>query len=839
MPRFRPAAALAALAVTAGAFGVLPGAQAAVDPIDGPQTSGDTLFPHVGNGGYDVSHYDLDIAWTPGVTLASSTIDATAEIEAATTGAPLRSFSFDFEYPTVTVESVTVNGEAATFAKDENVSAIKHKLVVTPAAPVEGVFTTVVEYSGVPVRHTDADGSFEGWNVTADGATFVNQPIGSMTGFPNNNTPNDKATYDISIDIPNTITNSAGTGNAAAASNGELVSRDANGDSRTTWNWEQTKPMASELVVISIGKYDVLESDVTLASGRTLHEWSFVDSASSTNNKNSINVQRARFKSVIDGLETIYGPYPGESIGVIVDIVPSAINYALETQDRSFFPTNISAGTFVHEMAHQWYGNHVAPTVWNDLYINEGMATWAPTYFANELAEPATSGATTEGTYYTSWASSAPESSNWLTPPAGITNAAQLYGYQTYTRSAQFWEALRLSIGDEAFFTLIEEWQTRYAGESRGTADLLALAEEISGRELDAFFQDWVFDADKPAWPQSYHFTLSDEGSSTPLAPGETVTYRLTATNRGFVPLTSSVVEVDLSDVLDDASLDPSTLPEGATLDSGTGLLTWTVPATARRGSRTAEFTVVVDGDASSTALVATAGSRTLGGFCVPGARCTSTLVVPSQPVTGTPVPPVPPVTDTPVPPVPPVTGTPDTSVQPVTGTPDPSVRGIAKVGRPLTVDPGAWDGNVSVQWYRNSRPIADATGVTHRLVAADLGKDVTALVSYSKAGYTAVAKPAVIEDVRAGAMTRRPVPRITGRAMVRKVLTAVPRAHDAGSTVRYQWLANGDAIKGATSRTFKIPARYRGDRIQVRTITSKPGYQTLTRTSAATARVV
>lgn len=761
------------------------------------------MFPNVGNGGYDVSHYDIDLAWTPGATLAQSTIDATTAITAATTGDPLQSFSLDFEYPTMTVASVTVNGVPAGFAKDEDVPAIKHKLVVTPATPVEGVFTTVVAYSGIPVRHVDADGSFEGWNVTADGATFVNQPIGSMTGFPNNNTPNDKATYDISIDIPNTITNAAGTGNAAAASNGELASKDV-GASRTTWNWEQDEPMASELVIISIGKYDVLGTPVTLASGRTLPEWSFVDSAISLNTKTSINTQRARFKSVLDGLESIYGPYPGNSIGVIVDIVPSAINYALETQDRSFFPSSINANTFVHEVAHQWYGNNVAPTVWNDLYINEGMATWAPTHFNNVLADPATSGATTEGTYYASWASSPPESANWTTPPAGITDAATLYGYQTYTRSAQFWEALKLSIGDEAFFELIEEWQTRYAGESHGTADLRALAEEVSGRDLEAFFQDWVFDADKPAWPQRYDLTLADEATSNPLAPAESVTYTLTASNEGFAPLTSSVAEVDLTDVLDDATLDEGSLPAGLTLDGDT--LVWAVPATPRHGEQSVDFTVEVDDATSDADLVATATSRTLGGFCAPNNTCRSELAVPSQPVTGT---------------------------------PDPVLEGQARVGRTLTLDPGLWSGSVDVQWFRNTSPIAGATDLTYDLVAADLGKDVTARTTYGEAGYTSVTKDAVAEDVAAGVMTLRPVPRIVGSARVGRVLSARPGAHDAGATVRYQWLANGDVIGGATARSFRIPARYRGDRMRVRTIVSKPGYTTVTKGSALTARVV
>ncbi len=63
-------------------------------------------------------------------------------------------------------------------------------------------------------------------------------------------------------------------------SNGELISRTPNGDgTRTTWVWDQTKPMASELSMVSVGRYDMYTSNITLASGRTIPEWTFIDPA--------------------------------------------------------------------------------------------------------------------------------------------------------------------------------------------------------------------------------------------------------------------------------------------------------------------------------------------------------------------------------------------------------------------------------------------------------------------------------------------------------------------------------------------------------------------------------
>jgi hypothetical protein len=152
---------------------------------------------------------------------------------------------------------------------------------------------------------------------------------------------------------------------------------------------------------------------------------------------------------------------------------------------------------------------------------------------------------------------------------------------------------------------------------------------------------------------------------------------------------------------------------------------------------------------------------------------------------------------------------------------------------------PGVFDGGIAIQWVRGATPIPGRVAETYTLVAADAGRLVTARVTYSRPGYTSVVEQVTTGAVLRGVMARRPDPRIAGRARVGELLTAVPGAHDAGATVRYQWLANGQTVRGATGRIFRVPARYRGDRIRVRTITSKPGYFTVTRVSEATGKVV
>ncbi len=238
--------------------------------------------------------------------------------------------------------------------------------------------------------------------------------------------------------------------------------------------------------MISIGKYDVLQSDVTLASGRTLHEWSFVDSASTAANRTAVTAQRARWKPVLDGLESRFGPYPGNSIGVVVDRVPAGINYALETQDRSFFPTSIGGEVFVHEAAHQWYGDAVSPRVWNDIWINEGMASWVPVH----LDDPTS----TESTFYGDWNDEPASSSAWTRAACGhdrpgrpvrlpdlLPQRPDVGGAAAVDRR---WRVHRLRARVAA---AVRWWEPR-------PYRLRRLAEEMSGEDLDEFFQDWLLD---------------------------------------------------------------------------------------------------------------------------------------------------------------------------------------------------------------------------------------------------------------------------------------------------------------------------------------------------------
>ena len=176
---------------------VLGGAPAAASAAftPGARSLGDSLFPTIGNGGYDVRHYDLDLDYA----VAKKRLEGTATIDAVATQG-LSRFSFDLTAWNK-VRSVSVDGRPARFVVD----AKRSKLTITPRRGIRDGrrFRVVVRYGGIqrPLKGTTS--LKEGWIPDAKtGAVVVAQPVGAMGWYPNNNVPADKATYTTRITVP-------------------------------------------------------------------------------------------------------------------------------------------------------------------------------------------------------------------------------------------------------------------------------------------------------------------------------------------------------------------------------------------------------------------------------------------------------------------------------------------------------------------------------------------------------------------------------------------------------------------------------------------------------------
>ena len=188
----------------------------------------------------------------------------------------------------------------------------------------------------------------------------------------------------------------------------------------------------------------------------------------------------------------VFGPYPFDALGSIVDVV--FLGYAaLETQTRPIYAGAPGRTTVVHEMAHQWFGDSVSLTRWPEIWLNEGFATWAEWYFAERHG-----GRSAQRTFARLYRTPASNDPFWNPPSGHPGTARNLFSGSVYVRGAMALQALRTEIGTEALLTLLRRWAAEHRHGNATIPEFIALAEEVSGRSLDAFFNDWLYSRGKP-----------------------------------------------------------------------------------------------------------------------------------------------------------------------------------------------------------------------------------------------------------------------------------------------------------------------------------------------------
>ncbi|BBC34298.1 hypothetical protein SGFS_055920 [Streptomyces graminofaciens] len=438
----------------------------------------DPYFPKMGNGGYDVTHYALTLDYDPD--------DNDLKAEAVITARAEQNLSaFNLDLKGLKVDGVKVDGAPARWNR------AGQELTVRPAAGLtkDKTFRTTVRYSGSPKTITDPDGSEEGWLRTGDddeghGVLALGEPTGSMTWFPGNHHPSDKATYDITVTVPEGV---------RAVSNGELRSEGKSRSGGVTTTWHTAQPMASYLATVAIGPYVIRTS--TTDDG--LPVYVAVDPSQVQDSRKVLD----RIPEVMEWAEDNFGAYPFTSTGVIVDR-PEAVGYALETQNRPVFPGAPDISLLVHELAHQWYGDSVTPESWRDMWLNEGFATYAEWLWQEDHdgdSAQDTFDAVYEGDYFSDTESS---EAVWDFPPADPPSAARISDSPVYERGAMVLHKIRETVGDDTFYDIIRGWAATHRHGNASTADFTKYVEEKAPDEdFDVIWKEWLYGEGKPSSP--------------------------------------------------------------------------------------------------------------------------------------------------------------------------------------------------------------------------------------------------------------------------------------------------------------------------------------------------
>ena len=439
---------------------------AAGDPGQPSLGVGDRLYPDLGSADLDVQSYDVRLAYD----IPAARIDATVTITTLL-DRPLDVIAIDAGQ--LVVDSVTVDGTAATFERTPTELLVHAPTTVGPARPV----AIAVTYHDDQHVGGSPFALGVGWTATATGAWVLNEPDGAREWLPSNDTPSDKATWRFEITVPSGVT---------AAANGHLVEQ-RDGPDGTTWVWDEPAQMATYMVQLLIGDYEIIDGGTAGATTLT---------------NVALRTDAARMQPYFDRtaaqiayFEVLFGPYPFDHYGLA--FADSVGGLAMETLGRSMFshddfPGAVDGRTDMfqsHELAHQWFGDAVTPAAWEDVWLNESFATYGQWLWLDHAGL---------GSIETA-AGQALQVRQGPGVPTGTPDVTSLFGYDSYEGGAVVLHALRHEIGDDAFFTLLRRWVGENAGTSRTTRDFIALAEEIAGRDLTAFFDTWLYTPTLPA----------------------------------------------------------------------------------------------------------------------------------------------------------------------------------------------------------------------------------------------------------------------------------------------------------------------------------------------------
>ena len=456
-------------------------------PGPGAPGLGDPVFPGLGNGGYDVDSYALDLTYDAATRLVTGSVEI-----AATAGSALS--RFDLDAVGLDISAVTVGGAPARFA------LAGEELVVTPATPLRRgrPFTVTVTYAADPRRVPQPNGGFV---PTADGFVTAPQPAGAHAVFPCNDHPSDKADLSVRITAPPGL---------LGVANGSLVSTVTNPDGGTTSTYRSRDPIATELVQVSVGRYTVVEHGT--ADGVRLRDVVPTARAAATLPALALTERQLAW------LRGHLGAFPFEAYGLLVADTddPAAFGFTgLETQTLTLYkPAYLLqaedkiAGHMMHELTHSWFGNSVTPADWSALWLNEGHANYYGLLYRYERGWPdAQNNATFEGRMRYTYALG----DQWRAKsgPVAEPTAATLFDDQRYTGGTLALYALRERIGADAFARLEAEFLDRYRYRTASTKDYVDLAVEVSGdRGVRGFLADWLYGDTTPPMPNHPDWTV-------------------------------------------------------------------------------------------------------------------------------------------------------------------------------------------------------------------------------------------------------------------------------------------------------------------------------------------
>lgn len=422
---------------------------------------------------FDVIHYNLDIS----IDTQNETVDGAVTVQAMSLVDNLTKLTLDL-YNNMAVTAVT--GNSAGFTHGNNALTID----LDRAYAKDEIVTATVFYNGHPSSGTNFN------PMTFDrsrGTVIISSescPFYARCWWPCKDRPDDKPqTMDIKITIPS---------NLVAASNGAFISKVDNGDGTVTFHWQVRNPIATYLVAFTITDYRIIEDTYVNAQNDTVDIMHFV----LPEHYNNALIEFDTVNDMIDVLSSYYGdyPYPDEKYSVA-----EYVGYwgGMEYQTLTCVQPYMVRGDrqyewlFLHEMAHQWWGDCITPKDFHHTWISEGFAVYSEAVYYGHLGGPEA-----YRNYMANDASA--HGIKGIMYRHDVSDPDVVYGAIVYNKGAWVLHMLRRVVRENNFWAGLQEYRKRFDYGSATTEDLQAAFEHVDGANLDWFFHQWVYEPNYP-----------------------------------------------------------------------------------------------------------------------------------------------------------------------------------------------------------------------------------------------------------------------------------------------------------------------------------------------------
>lgn len=408
----------------------------------------------------DALHYSLNL----GIDFPAKSVEGQCDI-LFVSASKLDTVTLNF-HNNMSLRSVEFGGRKIDYRRTED------KLVLLTAIAPGDTGRISISYFGTPRRLSQGSftfGRMNGYSVVST----LNQPNFASAWYPCFDRPDDKALFDIKITNDIQFT---------SVSNGRLVSVDTTG-TRSTYYWKTVYPVSTYLTALYSGEYVKFTEEYISVSGDTIPIEYYV----TPDKEEKARYEWSKHKKMFAFLEKTLGPYPfpEEKYGVAGFMW---LGGAMENQTITGVGLNLIEGnddmetTYLHELAHHWWGNSVGPKSWKDIWLNEGFATYFEMLYLiddTQISSPC----------------------EYLRPLNVTVSDISLYnppfermfsGF-IYNRGAWVLHMLRYTLGDSLFYKSLKQYYHAFQYKNASTADFQKICESVSGRGLLWFFNQYVY----------------------------------------------------------------------------------------------------------------------------------------------------------------------------------------------------------------------------------------------------------------------------------------------------------------------------------------------------------